>query len=160
MLRKGPQHLPALEFLVYVAALLHVAVSLVQAGMTSQGLYVAGVSEFLYFVTLYALVWALLRFTGHSARLNATLSALIGSGAIISAVALPVLLWVRAPATPEDIGSAQLLLIVAVSVWNIAVMGNVLRMASGLSRLAAAAIAVAYSLTYIKLFLAVFTLPS
>lgn len=160
VLRRGPQDLPASGFLVALALGLHIAVSLLWVQISPETLYEAAVGEVLNVALLYLLVWGLLRFVGQASRFNPTLSALLGSEAVISAVAVPVVLLIGMPREAEQITTPHMLLIVATAVWNITVMAHILRLAGGLSRLVAVAIAVAFALTYIRLFLGVVAVPA
>ena len=160
LLRKGPQDLPALGFLVALALGLHIGVSILWVQISPETMYEAAIGEVLNVVLLYLLVGGLLRFVGQPSRFNATLSALLGSEAVISAAAIPAVLLIGMPQDPEQIGTPHMLLIVATAVWNITVMAHILRLATGLSRLVAVAIAVVFALTYIRLFLGVVTVPS
>ncbi len=159
MLQKGPQHLPSAGFLIVFAAALHLAISIVPAPLFAQSPVEALTGEVVYLGSSYLLVWLLLRFTGHPERINATLSGLIGSSAVITAVALPVMVLAWGAGADGQITGSQVVVLVTIVVWEIAVIAHILRQAANLNSIASVAIAVTYSLTYIRLMFALSPQP-
>lgn len=135
MHRKGPQDVPA-ERGVFVFAL---AAYLVAGGAvlwpSASGAREMFGQLMLDLVVLVVVSAALLAFTGHAARLGQTLAALFGTGALLSAAALPFV-WVLASilgdgaAIPETIPTAAALSSIALFgllLASLLVTGHILR---------------------------------
>ncbi len=91
---------------------------------------------------------ALLTLMGYRARIYQTLTALIGTGIIISLLALPVLLIVsRVASEPGYFGLILLLL----NIWSLLVMAHILRHALSIGFLLAGLLAFGYFMISIKL---------
>jgi energy-converting hydrogenase Eha subunit C len=129
LLRAGPQDLPASRFLLWISLLAYGAVGMV---MSVQNLDVARASLLVLLDTalLAALLFALLWSRGLLERYLQTMTALLGTGAILQVAALPILSWQREGLGEETISTtlmiASLLLWIWL-LWNLIVVGHILR---------------------------------
>jgi hypothetical protein len=126
LLRRAPQDLPASAFLLYLTLGLH-ALSGTLLALAYQPLpWALGLGAFDTAV-LALLTASLLYLSGRAARLQKSLTALAGSGALLGAVALlPTWWWMAAQASGGDLSLPALTMLVLV-VWSIVVTGHVLR---------------------------------
>lgn len=127
--RRGPEDLPASGFLLGLVLGCYALVS----GL-GVAVYARSVADFsaqlaldlALFFGFFVLLLALYRRTG---RLLQTLTALLGTGAMLSAIALPLLLWLRTedPETPgAGVPALGMYLLV---LWSLMVTGHILHRA-------------------------------
>lgn len=126
LLRRAPQDLPASTFLLGLSLMLYVAVDLMMAlfGLT----FLRAIALSIIDAGLLAgLLWILLWIRERLPRYTQTLTALFGAGAVMQLVAAPAVLW-QWNATPGGTATliASLLLWVWL-LWNLVVIGHVLR---------------------------------
>jgi hypothetical protein len=127
LLRRGPQDLPASQFLLLSVLLLYLL-----SGLVLFLIHVPTVSRALGELTVAVLLEAgfflvLLAFSGKIARARQTLGALWGTGAILTVAGLPLHLWMRAlpeAATGVALPGIGLLLLLILS---LVVAGHILR---------------------------------
>jgi hypothetical protein len=145
--RQGPEDLPASRFLLLLAltcyCLLQFAVSLpYYAGFTS-GLVR---SVILDLILLSGTVWGLLRFTGRPARFRQTLTALVGTGAMLNLLLLPFSFWYELGVVAGQARLIPTVGIIAVVIWSVTVNGHILSRAMSTPFVVGLAVAVAYFL--------------
>jgi hypothetical protein len=129
ILRLGPEDLPASRFLLGFAATAYLT-----TGVISVSFYARNASDaFLQLAAdlglLVAFITLLLVLYGKAARLGQTLTALLGTGALLALVALPLSVWLRwddANGIGSGLPVAGLYLVV---LWSIAVTGHILHRA-------------------------------
>lgn len=129
LLRAGPQDLPSSVFLLWLSGLGYFAAGMI---MSVQNLDVARATLLvvLDIGLLAALLFALLWSRDLLARYRQTLAALMGAGAILQVVVLPILSWQQAGLAEENISSALMiasLLLWIWLLWNLMVIGHILR---------------------------------
>ncbi len=123
--RRGPEDLPdsavLLQFLVAVYLACQVPVGLVMYGWTGTtlALILADIA------LLAAFFWILLRATGHAARYRQTLSALLGTGALLSLVQAPLVALSRAAPDPAQRPAVITFALVALLAWMLLVQGHI-----------------------------------
>lgn len=128
LLRVPPQDLPASRRLLASSMLIYFALSFAVAGiqLASRLALPAAVLDtaFLSLVT-FVMLWV----RSYLPRYTQTLTALTGSGAILGAIALPVLLWQQqaTAGNAEPAFTLPSLLLLLWTAWNIVVIGHVLR---------------------------------
>ena len=126
-LKAAPQDLPASSFLLSLAVLAYFVTGAVVAALQwslSQAILAAFLDTVFLTVLSRVLLWA----RALSGRFVQTLTALAGSGAVMTLVALPLVLWqtlvgvtdVSAPTLPSW-------LLMIWMVWNVVVVGHILR---------------------------------
>lgn len=128
LLRAAPQQLPFSWELLGLTVI--ASVGLGYPAMLAYGATSNPVPELtLSLVFTLAFVYAVLAFRGFKTRFVQTASAIFGTDAIITLVALPVL---HAASTGATHDSLTLLAIAGVVIWNLLVMGHILRHALSL----------------------------
>ena len=142
-----PQDLPRSNALLAAAVLSNLTLSLVIYFLESPFGY-ALLKAILETAVLFALTYLLLFLMSYSRRLLQTMTALMGSGAVLSGVAFVTM--VLTPTLPGDVGVA---LLRGISVLNLLVIAHVLRHALGTWFLVGLLIAFGYALLFSKLFL-------
>lgn len=154
LLRAGPQDVPASRELLAVVLGLSVLSNLVFVlGRTS-------LAEGLAFVLtalglLMGLVYLLLTVFGYRARAVQTLTALGGTGLVLSVLALPLLVF--SALLPSEANPFGLLLLM-VNLWGLVVIAHVLRHALSVHLVQGGLLALGY--LYLNIVLADYLLPS
>jgi hypothetical protein len=141
--RRDPGHLPDSRTLVGACALAYAGMSAVQSWMlTGDDRLLARTAADL--VLLVSLVWLLLAVTGRTQRLNQTLSAALGTGALLSPLVI-LLLALRGAAEAHQVVA---LLVwagsVAVILWYTFILGHIVRSALDTGWFTGVAIAITY----------------
>lgn len=129
LLRAGPQDLPAARFLLWLSGLAYFAVGM---AMSVQNLDVprAILLVVLDVALLAALLFALLWSRALLERYRQTLTALLGTGAMLQAAVMPILSWQQAGLADETISPALMLASLLLWVWllwDLMVIGHILR---------------------------------
>lgn len=130
--RSGPEDLPDSRFLfgLTLAAFLVVQVPLILIS-DRQGAEIAGTVA-VSLALLFAGFWLLLRLTGFRARYRRTVTAILGTSALLTVLSTPVNWWQQ---IALDSGTSDALpgtIIVAIMLWSISIDGHIL--ARALSR--------------------------
>lgn len=124
--RLGPEDLPQSGLLLLVSGVAYLLLQMVVAlpfyGVSPQLGLVVGAD--LLLLTLFA--WLLLRFVGRPERLMQTLSALFGTGALLTLFVLPFNYWWDATATSETGPLLPAMAILFIIVWSLIVNGHIL----------------------------------
>jgi hypothetical protein len=135
LLRLAPQAVPRSGVLLVLAALINLALSVSINSLQLPFRY-ALLIALLEMAVLIGLTAALLYAFNRSARLQQTLTALMGSGAVIGAIVLVLFLALTdLPPLPR----------LAVFLWNLLVMGHVLRHALNMHLIAGFFMAIGYA---------------
>jgi len=118
-LRSTPQDLPTSHFLMMLTAagyfLVGLAVSLLEPVDT---------------LMLAALAWLSLWIIGKTPRFTQTYTALAGTGVLFGLLGWPLITFLQG--LPEGQGSSLSLLLLGLIIWNIMVIGHILRHALGI----------------------------
>ena len=142
--RRGPEDLPDSSFLLLIAALLYlITQSLLGAPVYGASLAL-GQSLLLDLTLLCGCLWGLLRLTGFPGRYRQTLTAVLGTGALLSACMLPFNYW---PAIAGGAGRPALiptLALLAIVSWSLVVNAHIFSRALSRPFAAGLAISVAY----------------
>lgn len=124
--RRGPQDLPASQFLVGMLLVLDLAArlaSLEAAG--SEGLRSA--AEVIADALVYlAYLWIVLRLFRRQRRFRQAASALLGTEILLYLLSMPLLLWSRAIDAPDAGLTVPALLYIALFIWSIDIAGFIL----------------------------------
>jgi hypothetical protein len=124
--RRGPEDLPDSSFLLVLAGVLYVLAQVVLAlpvyGASGQ----LARSVALDVALLCACLWGLLRLTGHGSRFGRTLTALLGTGTLLSMLMMPFNYWLDAVSGAESPAVVPTLGILAVVSWSLVVNGHIL----------------------------------
>lgn len=141
--RRDPGHLPDSITLVGVCALAYAVMGAVQSWMLtgSDRLLARTLADL---ALLLLLVWLLLAATRRSHRINQTLTAVLGTGALLSPIVI-LLLALRAPA---EANHAVALLVwagsVGVILWYTFILGHIVRSALDTGWFTGVAVAITY----------------
>jgi len=126
LLRAGPQDVPAAPVILTLAVGAYLFLGLA-VGLSAHPPPQALILTVADIALLSALLYLLLRWRGLLARFAQSLTALAGTGALLSLASWPILLWLQAlHAAGEAIGGPSLLLL-ALVIWSVVVAGHILR---------------------------------
>ena len=126
LLRQGPQDLPASGILLAIALIAHTVMSIVWSKVTLNAVS-ALLSGLLDTGLLVVLTGALLYAQRRSARVIQTLTALAGTGTIITFLALPVSGWLRGADQSAGEGGFAVFLLLILMGWSLAVVAHIFR---------------------------------
>lgn len=155
ILRRGPEDLPPSAFLLRLALVAYVALSAVGAGFYSDGPGELVGLIGLDLLLVYAFFGLLLVLNNKLARFGQTMTAVLGTGALLYLLRLPLDLWLGI--LPEG-GSATLpaLLMLVLTVWSAVITGHILNRALEIPFIGGIVLGVAFVvlniLAYAKLF--------
>lgn len=124
--RLGPEHLPSSSFLLLLSGAAYAFMQAAIAAPTYGFSLVLLRSLVLDLALLVSCVWALLQIIGRPARLQQTLTALLGTGALLSALLIPVIYWWQFMADQQSARPVTMALVVAVVIWTLVVNGHIL----------------------------------
>ncbi len=124
LLRQGPGDIPYSNFLFYLTFMVYlmfgISVLTLQAGDASLIIQMT-----LQVFTVFAFVWGCLALYSRQPRFMQTMTAVLGSDALISFIALPLLFWIKV-----DPGMPVLFMcLLGLMFWQLIVMGHILRRA-------------------------------
>lgn len=152
LFRSGPQDLPASRFLLSLVIILNVLVSVFLASLEGE-LSQAVLQSVLAPALLALFLFGLLKFSNHSSRYTQTVTAGIGGDALITVLAVPpVLLGLIIPDVRGYVG----LLLFALMLWEIAVIGHIIRHAMDIPFMAGLGLALAYTALSYRIMMALF----
>jgi len=148
VLKAAPQDLPASAFLLGLTLSAYFATGVLVASFqwsVTQAVFAALLDTVLLTVLSSLLLWA----RQLSARIHQTLTALVGSGAVMALIAVPLVMWQKlVNVTDNGIPTLPSWLLLIWMVWNVVVVGHILRHA--LSTLFALGIGLAAVYAYIS----------
>ncbi|MCB1734612.1 MAG: hypothetical protein H6981_13250 [Gammaproteobacteria bacterium] len=148
LLRRGPQDLPTSVGLLRLTALVYAIVALALASVGSEmGRATAQVLIDIALTMLF--VQLVLRWKGHAERFVQTLTAMFGASAILTALGLPLLFWLRRYVDDQGMvgagGDLPSFLWFVLFMWSLLVTGHILRNALQMRLGAAVLLAGAYT---------------
>jgi hypothetical protein len=143
--RKGPEDLPASGFLLAVTFGVYIL-----ASIATVLFYSKGVADLLAQVTLdialmFGFFGLLLVFYRKTPRFEQTMTALLGTGIVLTVIALPLIAWLRIEPA-ETTASIPALLMFIVVLWSISITGHIMRRALDIPFAGGVVMAVAYFL--------------
>ena len=152
LLRRGPEHLPPSVFLLQATLLAYLLTSAAAATVSP----LSGVSAVLDVSVdvgfTIAWFWLLLLLYGRRHRFVQTLTALLGTQALLTALSLPILAWNSDTPPGADSAGLARLAIGSVFFWALGVIGHILSRALELPYVGGLLIAVAYAVAQISIF--------
>jgi len=137
----GPQDLPASSFLMLVSMLAYIVMS-VLVGLMDLKPVSAVLSGILDVALVAAMTQLLLWIKEMGGRFMQTFTALMGTGAILGLVALPLLIIQMQ--LGEQSAFLPSVFIIALTIWNLAIVGHILRHAISAPFFVGVLLAVAY----------------
>ena len=124
--RLGPEDLPDSGFLLVLTLIaylvLQLPLALVAYGPNNAIVTAIGVSALLLAVFL----WLLLGLAGYRARYRQTLTALLGTSALVSFLSIPFSLWREAALDVQPTAALPSIFIFAIMLWSLAIDGHIL----------------------------------
>ncbi len=128
MLRRGPEDLPASAFLLRLALVAYVTLSAIGAAFYSDDLGELVAQIGLDVVLVFVFFGVLLTVNRKSARFVQTMTAVLGTGALLYGLRLPLDIWLRM--LPEGApGTVPALMMLLLAVWSIIITGHILNRA-------------------------------
>ena len=126
LLRRKPQDLPVSRLLLQVTLIAHAFMGMLMFApqLALPQALLAGITNTLLMGVLTA---SLLFATGMSKRITQSLTAMAGSDVVVSLVALPVTLMLQGEVNADSTQQIASLLAIILVVWNLFVIGHVLR---------------------------------
>jgi len=157
LLRRGPQDLPTSGILLAIALTAQTVMTILLSGVTLSvpGALLSGVVDT---ALLVVLTGTLLYVQGRNVRVVQTLTALAGTGAIITLVALPLSGWLHGVDQAAGEGGFALLLLLILTGWSLAVAGHIFRHALSVPYFVGLVLAVVFYWISISVFRALFPL--
>jgi hypothetical protein len=144
--RLGPEDLPDSRFLLILVGVIYAVMQvLVALPVFGPGPAIL-LTAVLDVVILCGCLWALLRITGYPERYGRTLTAIFGTGALLTLLIVPLNLWIEAAATPERPALLPSAGIIAVVIWSVIVNGHIIARAISAQFAMGLAVAVSYFL--------------
>ena len=141
--RRGPEDLPASQFLFGLILVCYFAVGLavLQIREPASSALRAVVFEGAVYM---GFVWILLHLFGHSARFLQTASALLGTEIFLNLIAAPLVLWIELAGDADPAPIAPTLLFPLIILWGIDIAGFVLSRALQLPYIVGVLIVIGY----------------
>lgn len=126
ILRKGPQDLPASGLLLGIAVCAHTLTSILLSVVTLNGwrAILAGITDT---ALVMVLTGTLLYAHRQKARIVQTLTAMTGTGAIITLVAIPIFNWLYNIQASGGGSPLAGLLVLGLIAWSLGISGHILR---------------------------------
>ena len=125
LLRQGPQDLPTSGILLAIALTAHTVMSIAWSiSLNAGSALLSGLLDTLLLVVLPA---TLLYAQGRKSRVIQTLTALAGTGTIITFLALPVSGWLRGADQSAGEGGLAMIMLLILMGWSLAVVGHIFR---------------------------------
>ena len=127
---KKPQDIPESKNFLTLCVLSYAFLSILLAGL-SQSVDRAIVAGLLDVMLIMLFTYALLQINGKTLRWSQTVTALMGTGVIMSIIALPVYLLIGVGEVNELVSSSEqtigLLLLATLACWNLVIMSHILK---------------------------------
>ena len=125
LLRQGPQDLPTSGILLGIALTAHTVMSIAWSiSLNAGSALLSGLLDTLLLVVLTA---TLLYAQRRKSRVIQTLTALAGTGTIITFLALPVSGWLRSADQSAGEGGLAVIMLLILTGWSLAVVGHIFR---------------------------------
>lgn len=159
LLRQGPQDLPSSGILLGIALAAHtiMAILLSNISLNVASAFFAGVLDSVLLVVMTA---GLLYIQRRPARITQTVSALAGTGAIITFVALPLSGMLHGADQSAGEGGFALLLLLILTGWSLAVAAHIFRHALSIPYFFGLVLSVVFYTISISVFRALFPVPA
>ncbi|CAN5275426.1 hypothetical protein BH24PSE2_BH24PSE2_05810 [soil metagenome] len=154
MHRRGPQDLPASGFLLGLMLVAYVTIGIVSAGIYRPGVITVFEQVSLDLLLFIAFFWIIL-YRWPARRLQ-TFTALLGTGAFLSTLALPLHFWRQIAGGDEGAALLPALGLFALLLWSLAVIGHILHHALELPYVAGVLVAMGYFALNVALFALMF----
>lgn len=155
LFRKGPQDIPLSAVLLKLSLTIYAVVGLILTGLET-GLPEAALQVLLEMGMMLGFVWISLKAAGKLPRLTQTMTAMLGTDALISSLAIPLLALLKGE---PPIPIAHLLLL-SLTFWHIAVISHILRHALSQSLGLGIGLAIVYLVASYQIMMLLFGVPT
>jgi hypothetical protein len=146
--RLGPEDLPDSGFLLGLTVVAYVLLQL-PVGMIADATMPAIVTQIPVSVALaFAFVWVLLRLAGFPRRYRQTLTALLGTGTLLTVVAMPFMIWRLSVLQLQPAAPFPELILFIIMLWSLAVDGHIIARALSRPFVVGLLVSIAYLLLY------------
>ena len=142
--RRGPEDLPDSQFLMLLAGSAYVLTQGVLAAPVYGSPIELARSLVLDLILLCGCLWGLLRLAGHASRFRQTLTAVLGTGALLTVCMMPFNYWLDVAGEPGKPALAPTIGLLGIVSWSLVVNGHIFSRALSRPFLAGLAISVAY----------------
>ena len=149
---KGPQDLPESRLLLFLVVLANLAVGIALSAMQS-GWVEGALQSAVGVALLAAFLGTALYLSSKLPRFLQSATAALGCDTLIGAIAVPLLVWIRL--VPEGAGVASLPLMFLM-LWQVAMIGHILRHALSITFIAGFGLALAYTIVSYRIIMVLF----
>ncbi len=146
LLRAAPQDLPAAWLLFWLMLPVNLAVGILLIGNNFGGPDKAFLAALVDIAVMLSWVWLLLAFKRHSGRFLQSATALLGCGAVLGALALPLQVAVGDGASLDVAGQIAALMLFFILIWSLVVTAHIFRHALETGMGLAMGLSLSYSL--------------
>ena len=126
LLRTGPQMLPTSQLLLGLVVLVFAVISAIAYGMRYD-LQVVTAAVIVELGLLSTFVAAVLTLYGRPERIVQTLTALIGCGAMIGLITLPLQVWFVQSELNQQQGAQHVLIVLLFLIWEVLIRGHIFK---------------------------------
>jgi hypothetical protein len=133
LLRQGPQQVPASQVLLRLTLLTY-GISGLLVSLLGNDLFTSLLLVLVDIALLTGLTYGVLRLRGYGQRFVQTLTALLGTGALLQLLVLPVLIWLYQETGRDGVPELPSLVWLVWLAWFTAIMAHILHHALSVSR--------------------------
>ncbi len=144
LLKAAPQDAPASQELLGLVLFVNLVVGIALAKRALGGLGPALTASLIDAAVMLGLLWIALRVRGRSARFLQTATAVLGAGALLAALALPLQALAAANEGDSTVAGLAGIFAVALMIWMQVVIGQILHHALEVSLVVGVLLAIAY----------------
>ncbi len=123
--KSGPEDLPDSRFLLGLTLVVYLITQIPLALIAYGPNEIVARAVFVSLILLFVVVWVLLALTGHRARYQRTLTAMLGTSALLSALSTPVSLWRQSTLDAGTGVATPSTIIFAIMLWSIVIDGHI-----------------------------------
>jgi hypothetical protein len=146
--RLGPEDLPDSGFLLGLTVVAYVLLQL-PIGMIADASMRDVVTQIPVSVVLaFTFVWVVLRLAGFPNRYRQTLAALLGTGTLLTIVAMPFMIWRLSVLQTQPAAPFPELVLLIIMLWSIAVDGHIIARALSRPFVVGLLVSIAYLMLY------------
>lgn len=127
LFRRGPQDVPASVWLLRAVLALYLVLGIVLLTLDGGPVWRSVAKALIDLALLGGITWGALSWRRYQARFAQTMTALLGTGVILSVIALPVVRWLYLSTTAGGPDPLAAMIWFALLLWSLAVMGHVMR---------------------------------
>lgn len=157
--RRGPEDLPASVFLFQLVLFAYVLIGTLSAAIYWRGAGQIALQVGLDLVLFFGFFWTVLGVYRKPERRLQTFIALLGTGGLLSALAIPLHLWRQAAGADQSTAMLPALGLFLLLLWSLAVTGHILHHALEIPYLGSVLLAMGYFALNVVLFALLFPAP-